>query len=82
MLLFYLFYYVVSNGAILFICILNIFYDGEVNTYIHTIFFKHLRVLLSFCLIFCQLQLGVAFKSVAYKKGMYTSNSIQDSLLQ
>ena len=33
----YLFiYYVVSNVAILFICILNIFYDGEINTYMHT----------------------------------------------
>ena len=27
-----------------------------------------LRVLLSFCLIFCQFQPGVAYKSVAYKK--------------
>ena len=27
-----------------------------------------LRVLLSFCLIFCQFQPGVPYKSVAYKK--------------
>ena len=27
-----------------------------------------LRVLLSFCLIFCQFQLGIVYKSVAYKK--------------
>ena len=27
-----------------------------------------LRVLLSFCLIFCQFQPGIAYKSVAYKK--------------
>ena len=36
MLLFYLFYYAVSNVAILFICILNIFYDSGINAYIHT----------------------------------------------
>ena len=28
-------------------------------------------VLLSFCLIFCQFQLGVSYKSVAYKKSGY-----------
>ena len=38
------------------------------------LFFGHVcqkfspRVLLSFCLIFCQFQAGVAYKSVAYKK--------------
>ena len=31
MLLFYLFYYIASNVVIIFI--LNIFYDGEINTY-------------------------------------------------
>ena len=36
MLLFYLFYYAVSNVAILFICILNILYDSGINAYIHT----------------------------------------------
>ena len=30
-----------------------------------------LRVLLSFCLIFCHFQLGLAYKSVAYKKSVY-----------
>ena len=32
-----------------------------------------LRVLLSICLIFCQFLPGVAYKSVAYKKSVYTS---------
>ena len=36
MFLFYLFHCVVSNVAILFICILNISHDGEINIYIHT----------------------------------------------
>ena len=31
-----------------------------------------LRVLLSFCLIFCKSQPAVAYKSVAYKKSEYT----------
>ena len=34
-----------------------------------------LRVLLSFCLFFCQFQPGVAYKSVAYKKSIYTLGS-------
>ena len=29
------------------------------------------RVLLKFCLIFCHFQLGVPYKSVAYKKSVY-----------
>ena len=33
-----------------------------------------LRVLLSFCLIFCQFQPGVAYKSIAYKKGVQPEN--------
>ena len=32
---------------------------------------SYLKVLLSFCLIFCQFQTGVACKSVAYKKSVY-----------
>ena len=39
-------------------------------TYLFFINFS-LRVLLSFCLTFCQFQPGVAYKSVAYKKSMY-----------
>ena len=44
------------------------------------LFFRHvcqkfsLRVLLSFCLIFCKFQPGVAYKSVAYKKKACTNN--------
>ena len=34
-----------------------------------------LRVLLSICLIFCQFQAGVAYKSVAYKKSMYSKST-------
>ena len=30
-----LFYYLVSNVVILFICIWNFFYDGKINTYVH-----------------------------------------------
>ena len=30
-----------------------------------------LKVLLSFCLIFCQFQLGVAYNGIAYQKSMY-----------
>ena len=33
-----------------------------------------LRVLLSFCLIFCQFQPGVAYESIAYKKGAQPEN--------
>ena len=36
MFLFYLFHCVVSNVAILFICVLNISHDGEINIYIRT----------------------------------------------
>ena len=32
------------------------------------IWMKNVRMLLSICLIFCQFQTGVAYKSVAYKK--------------
>ena len=35
-----------------------------------------LRVLLSFCLIFCQFQPDVAYKSVAYKKVWISINQI------
>ena len=49
-------------------------------------FFAHLifssqklssRVLLSFCLIFCQFQPGVASKSSTHKKGVYTKISMK-----
>ena len=45
-----------------------------------SVFFGHVcqkvsrRVLLSFCLIFCQFQPGVAYESVAYKKKHVSSN--------
>ena len=36
-----------------------------------------LRVLFNFCLIFCQYQPGVAYKSVAYKKSVYSPDGLQ-----
>ena len=36
----------------------------------------NLRVLLSFCWIFCQFQTGVVYKSVAYKKAYNLSDLI------
>ena len=42
-----------------------------------------LRVLLSICLFFFQLQPGVAYKSVAYnKKSVYFQNKIEKYILQ
>ena len=39
------------------------------------------KVLLSICLFFCQFQLDVAYKSVAYKKSAYLDNFLHECLL-
>ena len=38
-----------------------------------------LRVLLSFCLVFCQYKSGVAYKSVAYKSVAYKKKLVIDN---
>ena len=45
---------------------------NQMTSFKHALFLQfNLRVLLTFCLIFCQVGRDVAYKSVAYNKSMY-----------
>ena len=70
--MFYMFAFISTSKSIY---VINLSLSFSLQIVItNLVLFRHfcqnfsLRVLLSFCLIFCQFELGVAYKSVAYKK--------------